>query len=338
MTARTGSGSGAFRALVLHQEGGQVVPRLEEVAEDRLPPGEVTVAVEYSTLNYKDGMILRGQGRLVRQYPHVPGIDFAGTVERSDSPEFHPGDPVLLTGWRVGEVQWGGFAEKARVSAAYLVSRPEGLDARRAMAIGTAGFTAMLAVIALERHGLQAQGGDVLVTGAAGGVGSIAVALLSRLGHRVIASTGRPELRDYLSGLGAAELIDRAALATKPGRPLDSERWAGAVDAVGGATLATVLTQLKYRASVAACGLAGGADLPATVIPFLLRGVSLLGIDSVMCPREERIEGWNRLTRDLPFDRLDAMTEVVPLSEIADRASAILGGQVRGRIVVDVKR
>ena len=325
-----------FRALVLHEEGGKVVPRIESVDEDRLPPGEVTVAVECSTLNYKDGMILQGIGRLVRNYPHIPGIDLAGIVERSDSPEFKPGEPVILTGWRVGETQWGGYAEKARVRACYLVRRPEGISARQAMAIGTAGFTAMLAVIALERHGLKSGAGDVLVTGAAGGVGSVGVALLSRLGHRVVASTGRPEQRDYLTELGAAELIDRATLAAKPSRPLDAERWAGAIDAVGGTTLATILTQLKYRASVAACGLAGGSDLPATVIPFLLRGVNLLGINSVMCPRDERTEAWQRLVHDLPLDRLDRMTETVALSALPGLAPKILGGATRGRIVVDV--
>jgi acrylyl-CoA reductase (NADPH) len=325
-----------FRALVLHQEGGEVVPRIEMVEEALLPPGEVTVAVECSTLNYKDGLILQGLGRLVRTYPHIPGVDFAGTVERSESPEFAPGDPVILTGWRVGEMQWGGYAEKARVKASFLVRRPEGLSARQAMAIGTAGFTAMLAVIALERHGLRSGAGDVLVTGAAGGVGSVAVSLLSRLGHRVVASTGRPELRSYLTELGAAELIDRATLAAKPSRPLDSERWAGAVDAVGGTTLATILTQLNYRASVAACGLAGGSEVPATVIPFLLRGVSLLGIDSVMCPREERIEAWQRLVRDLPLDRLDRMTQTLPLSALPNLAPQILKGEVRGRTVINV--
>jgi len=325
-----------FRALVLHEEGGKIVPQIEPVDEERLPPGEVTVAVECSTLNYKDGMILQGIGRLVRNYPHVPGVDFAGTVERSDAPEFKPGDPVILTGWRVGETQWGGYAQKARVPASYLVRRPEGISARQAMAIGTAGFTAMLAVIALERHGLKPDAGDVLVTGAAGGVGSVGVALLSRLGHRVVASTGRPEQRDYLIELGAADLIDRATLAAKPSRPLDAERWAGAIDAVGGATLATILTQLKYRAGVAACGLAGGTDLPATVIPFLLRGVNLLGIDSVMCPRGERIEAWQRLVSDLPLDRLDRMTETVPISALPGLAPKILGGATRGRIVVDI--
>ena len=325
-----------FRGLVLNEAGGKVEARIEELAEEALPPGEVLVKVEYSTLNYKDGMILQGIGRLVRNYPHVPGIDFAGTVERSDSPQFKPGDPVILTGWRVGETQWGGYAEKARVRASYLVHRPEGLSARQAMAIGTAGFTAMLAAIALERHGLKPGAGDVLVTGAAGGLGSIAVALLFRLGHRVVASTGRPEQRDYLAELGAADLIDRATLAAKPSRPLDTERWAGAIDAVGGTTLATILTQLKNRASVAACGLAGGSDLSATVLPFLLRGVNLLGIDSVMCPRDERIEAWQRLVRDLPLDRLDRMTETVPFSALPGLAPKILRGETRGRIVVDV--
>ena len=325
-----------FRALVLHEEGGKVVPRLETLDESRLPQGEVTVAVEYSTLNYKDGMILEGQGRLVRAYPHVPGVDFAGTVLASDSPEFHPGDPVILTGWRVGEVHWGGYAERARVPASYLVRRPAGLSAKQAMAIGTAGFTAMLAVIALVKHGVTSAAGEVLVTGSAGGVGSIAVSLLAALGYWVAASTGRPELRDYLTGLGATELIDRAALAQKPARPLDRERWAGAIDAVGGATLATVLTQVKYRASVAACGLAGGSDLPATVIPFLLRGVNLLGIDSVMCPRDERIEAWHRLARDLPLDKLETITQTVPLAEVPALAPRILKGEVRGRIVIDL--
>jgi acrylyl-CoA reductase (NADPH) len=326
----------SFRALVLHEQGGKVVPRLETVDNGRLPAGEVTVRIEYSTLNYKDGMILEGQGRLVRQYPHVPGIDFAGTVEHSHSPAFKPGDPVILTGWRVGEVHWGGYAERARVKAEWLVRRPDGLSARQAMAIGTAGFTAMLAVIALERHGLSPQNGDVLVTGAGGGVGSIAISVLAALGYRVVGSTGRPELREYLTGLGAAELVERAALAARPSRPLDRERWAGAVDAVGGNTLATILTQLKYCASVASCGLAGGTDLPASVIPFLLRGVNLLGIDSVMCPIDERTLAWSRLARDLPQDRLDSMIEIVGLAEVPALAPRILRGEVRGRIVIDL--
>jgi acrylyl-CoA reductase (NADPH) len=327
----------SFRALVLHEEGGRVSPRIEDIDEARLPAGEVTVAVEYSTLNYKDGMILKGIGRLVRAYPHVPGVDFAGTVETSQSLAFKPGDKVVLTGWRVGETQWGGYAEKARVKAEQLVHLPAGLTTRQAMAVGTAGFTAMLAVIALERHGLAA-GGEVLVTGATGGVGGTAIALLSHLGYRAVASTGRTEYKGYLEGLGAAEVLDRGEFAKPPARPLDRERWDGAIDAVGGTTLATILTQLKYRAAVAACGLAGGSDLPATVIPFLLRGVNLLGIDSVMCPREPRIEAWRRLSRELPLDRLDRMIEEIPLSQVAGLASRILGGQIRGRTVIDVHR
>jgi acrylyl-CoA reductase (NADPH) len=326
-----------FRALVLREAGGKVTSRIEPVAESQLPEGEVTVAIEYSTLNYKDGMILNGVGRLVRTYPHVPGIDFAGTVEHSESEIFKEGEKVVLTGWRVGELQWGGYAEKARVKAAQLVHLPKGLTTRQAMAIGTAGFTAMLAVIALERHGLST-GSEVLVTGATGGVGGTAIALLSHLGHRVAASTGRTEFKSYLEGLGAAEVIDRATLASPPSRPLDRERWDGAIDAVGGVTLANILTQLKYGASVAACGLTGGNDLPTTVIPFLLRGVNLLGIESVMCQRGQRIEAWDRLVRDLPLHRLDRMIEEIPLSKVAELAPRILGGQLRGRTVIDVHR
>jgi acrylyl-CoA reductase (NADPH) len=326
-----------FKALVLHEADGKVSAKIERLPETALPDGEVIVDVEYSTLNYKDGLILKGLGRLVRKYPHVPGVDFAGRVSVSTSPEFKPGEAVLLTGWRVGEVQWGGFAEKARVKASQLVRLPQGLTTKRAMAVGTAGFAAMLAVMALEEHGLKPGAGDVLVTGAAGGVGSIATAVLATLGHTVIASTGRAETHDYLKGLGAQGIIDRATLAQAPTRPLDSERWAGAVDAVGGTTLATVLTQLKYNASVAACGLAGGNDLPTTVIPFLLRGVNLLGIDSVMCPKPRREAAWARIVRDLPMDKLDAMTTVVPLGELPDVAEKILKGATRGRVVVDVR-
>jgi len=331
---------GDFTALVLYETNGKVEPRIERVSEAALPAGDVTVAVEYSTLNYKDGLILNGLGRLVRKYPHVGGIDFAGTVERSDSPDFKPGDKVVLTGWRVGEVQWGGFAQKARVKASMLVGLPNGLTAKRAMAIGTAGFTAMLAVMQLERQGLKPGagpgGGDVLVTGAAGGVGSVAVAVLAKLGYQVVASTGRSATHDYLRGLGASAIIDRADLAKAPQRPLDSERWAGAIDAVGGTTLATILTQMKYLGSVAACGLAGGNELATTVIPFLLRGVRLLGIDSVMCPMPERQEAWQRLVRDLPMDKLDAMTETVPLGSLVELGGRILKGETRGRVVVDV--
>ena len=326
-----------FRALVLHErEGGKVEARIETLSEDALPAGDVTVAVQYSTLNYKDGLILQGLGRLVRKYPHVPGVDFAGTVESSTSPEFKPGDPVVLTGWRVGELSWGGYAQKARVKAGQLVRLPDGLSTKQAMAVGTAGFTAMLSVMALEDHGLSPDRGDVLVTGAAGGVGSVAVAILAKLGYRVAASTGRAETHDYLRGLGAAEIVDRGTLAQPPARPLDTERWAGAIDAVGSTTLATILTQLKYGGSVAACGLAGGNDLPTTVIPFLLRGVNLLGIDSVMAPVERRRKAWDRIVRDLPMDKLDAMTETVPLAALPGLAPKILKGGVRGRVVVDV--
>ena len=325
-----------FQALVLHEADGKVAPRIETLDEAQLPEGEVTVAVEYSTLNYKDGMVLSGIGRLVRTYPHVPGIDFAGTVTQSADGRFKPGDKVVLTGWRVGEMHWGGYAERARVKADWLVPLPGGLTTRQAMAVGTAGFTAMLAVIALERHGLKPGAGEVLVTGASGGVGSTAVALLAKLGHQVVASTGRLAEGDYLKSLGAGELIDRATLSEKPARPLDRERWAGAVDAVGGNTLATVLTQLKYMGSVASCGLAGGSDLPATVIPFLLRGVNLLGIDSVMCPMGPRLEAWQRLARDLPLDKLESIIEEVPLAGLPALASKILAGGIRGRTVVKV--
>ncbi|HZB90342.1 MAG TPA: MDR family oxidoreductase [Stellaceae bacterium] len=326
-----------IKALVLREAEGKVRAAIERIDESTLPPGEVTVAVEYSTLNYKDGLVLNGLGRLVRSYPHVPGIDLAGTVERSEAGEVKPGDKVVLTGWRVGELTWGGYAEKARVKASQLVKLPEGLTTKRAMAIGTAGFTAMLAAMALEEHGLRPDKGDVLVTGAAGGLGSVAVAVLAKLGYRVVASTGRPDQHAYLSDLGAAGFIDRAELAKPPSRPLDSERWAGAIDAVGSTTLATLLTQLKYGASVASCGLAGGNDLPTSVVPFLLRGVNLLGIDSVMCPVERRKTAWSRLARDLPTAKLDALTETVPLEALPELGQKILKGGVRGRVVVDLR-
>jgi acrylyl-CoA reductase (NADPH) len=325
-----------IKALLLEEEQGKVRSRIAEIGENALPPGDVTVAVRYSTLNYKDGMVLRGIGRLVRTYPHVPGIDFAGTVERSDVPEFKPGDNVVLTGWRVGELRWGGYAQKARVNAQELVPLPPGLSLKHAMTIGTAGFTAMLAVMALEAHGTKPGEGDVLVTGAAGGLGSVAVALLARLGHRVTASTGRSETRDYLHGLGAASVIERASLAVPPDRPLLPERWTGAIDSVGGSTLARLLAELRYGASVAACGLAGGSDYPGSVIPFLLRGVNVLGIDSVMCPIERRRAAWARLAHDLTVEALDAMTETVGLEDLTGLATRILEGGVRGRIVVDL--
>jgi acrylyl-CoA reductase (NADPH) len=323
---------------MLREADGKVSGAIEDVPESRLPPGDVTVAVQYSTLNYKDGLILSGLGRLVRQYPHVPGVDFAGTVEASESPQWKKGDAVILTGWRVGEAQWGGYAQKARVKAEWLVPLPAGLTAKAAMAIGTAGLTAMLAVIALERHGLTPAGGEILVTGAAGGLGSVATAILAKLGYNVTASTGRAALHDYLTSLGATTIIDRATIAKPSGKPLDPERWAGCIDSVGGATLAAVLPQLRHRGAVASCGLAGGSQLETTVIPFLLRGVSILGIDSVACPLRERKQAWHRLAQDLPAGKLDAMVEMVGLGDLFRLASEILAGRVRGRVVVDVNR
>ena len=326
-----------FRALVVEKaEDGTTSASVQELDEARLPEGEVTVAVEFSTVNYKDGLCVGPGGGLVRSYPHVPGIDFAGTVESSDDPRYRPGDRVVLTGWRVGEVHWGGYAQKARVRADWLVPLPDALSTRQAMAVGTAGFTAMLAVMALEDHGLKPGDGPVLVTGAAGGVGSVAVAILARLGHEVAAVTGRPETEAYLRGLGAARIVPRAELAETVKRPLESETWAGCVDAVGGAMLARVLGQMKYRASVAAVGLAGGAALPATVIPFLLRGVNLLGIDSVLRPYEDRVRAWDRIARDLPMDKLEAMIRPATLAEVPALGADILKGKVQGRVVVDV--
>ncbi len=325
-----------FKALVVEkQEDGQTSAGVQELPEDRLPEGEVTVAVEYSTLNYKDGLCLTTGGGLVKAYPHVPGIDFAGTVEASDDPRYRPGDKVILTGWHVGERHWGGYATKARVKADWLVPLPEGLTTRQAMAIGTAGLTAMLAVMALEDHGLAPGDGEVLVTGAAGGVGSVAVALLAKLSHPVAAVTGRAELEPYLRDLGAARIVPRADLAETVKRPLETETWAGCVDAVGGAMLARVLGQMNYRASVAAVGLAGGAALPATVVPFLLRGVNLLGIDSVLRPYADRVRAWERLVRDLPMEKLEAMIRPATLAELPELGAAILKGQVKGRVVVD---
>lgn len=326
-----------FRALVLEKEGDAAVARLRELDESALPPGEVTVAVEYSTLNYKDGLALSPNGGgIVRSWPHVAGIDFAGTVEASDDPRYRPGDRVVLTGWRVGEAHWGGYAQKARVRADWLVPLPEGLTTRQAMAVGTAGFTAMLAVMALEEHGLTPDKGEVLVTGASGGVGSVAVAILARLGYRVAAVTGRPETEGYLKGLGAARIVAREELAETVKRPLESETWAGCVDAVGGAMLARVLGQMKHGASVAAVGLAGGAALPASVIPFLLRGVNLLGIDSVPVPYERRVRAWGRIVTDLPMEKLEAMVRPAVLADLPALGAAILEGGVQGRVVVDV--
>jgi acrylyl-CoA reductase (NADPH) len=327
----------SIRALVVTRENEEKPSAsVQTLTQDQLPDGEVTVAVEYSTVNYKDGLCLGSGGGLVKQYPHVPGIDFAGTVEASRDERYAPGDKVILTGWRVGEIQWGGYAQKARVPADFLVPLPAGLTTREAMAVGTAGLTAMLAIRALEKHGLTPGNGPVLVTGAAGGVGSVATVLLAQLGHEVAAVTGRPETADYLRALGASQIVPREDLNATSKRPLEREIWAGCVDAVGGAMLARVLGQLQYGASAAAVGLAGGADLPATVIPFLLRGINLLGIDSVLQPYESRVDAWERIARDLPRAQLESMVQPANLGDLPRLGKEILAGQVRGRVVVDV--
>ncbi|WP_170751122.1 acryloyl-CoA reductase [Ruegeria lacuscaerulensis] len=328
-----------FNALVMEKddESGLASPVVKQLSTDDLPSGEVTVAVEYSTVNYKDGLCMSPKGGgLVRNYPHVPGIDYAGTVEASSDDRYKPGDKVVLTGWRVGEAHWGGYTQKANAKADWLVPLPDGLDTRQAMAVGTAGFTAMLAVMALEDHGLKPGNGPVLVTGAAGGVGSVATAILANLGYEVAAVTGRAEAGDYLKSLGATTIVPRDDLNETTKRPLESETWAGCVDAVGGDMLARVLGQMKYGASVSAVGLAGGAGLPATVIPFLLRGVNLLGIDSVMQPYENRVRAWQRVATDLPMDKLEAMVHPATLSDLPQLGADILKGQVKGRVVIDV--
>lgn len=327
-----------FRALLLTEAEGKVAAAIETLSEDRLPEGDVLIDVSHSSLNYKDGMIINGLGRLVRKYPHIPGVDFTGTVAKSEHPDFKPGDKVILTGWRVGEIHWGGFAEKARVKGDWLVPLPESLTPERAMAIGTAGLTAMLAILALEEHGLKPSDAPVLVTGAAGGLGSVAVAVLAKLGYPVAAVTGRPEQEAYLRDLGAREIVAREAMATPSGKPLDPERWAGAVDAVGGAILGNLVCQLRYGAAVACCGNAGGIGLNTNVLPLLLRGVNILGIDSVMCPIARRKQAWDRLARDLPMSHLDALTQVVGLGDLPAMANKILKGEVRGRAVIDVRK
>ncbi|MGG7645843.1 MDR family oxidoreductase [Rhodovulum sp. YNF3179] len=327
-----------FKALLVEKdEDGKTRAGVQDIAEDRLPEGDVTVAVEYSTLNYKDGLCIGPGGGLVREYPHVPGIDFAGTVEDSADDRYKPGDKVVLTGWRVGEIHWGGYAQKARVKADWLVPLPEGLTTRRAMAVGTAGFTAMLAIMALEDHGLAPGQGPVLVTGAAGGVGSVATATLAALGYEVAAVTGRPEQADYLTDLGATQIVPRDELTEVTRKPLERETWAGAIDAVAGAMLGRVLKQMMYGKSVAAIGLAGGPAIEGALItPFILRGVNLLGIDSVMRPYEDRLRAWTRIGSDLPMDKLEAMVQPATLSDLPALGKDILKGQVKGRVVVDV--
>jgi len=327
-----------FRALLLEQgDDRKVSSSIQMVANDRLPQGDVTIAIKYSTLNYKDGMIIKGLGRLVREYPHVPGIDFCGVVEQSDSSEYKVGDEVILTGWRVGEIHWGGFATRARVKSDWLVPLPEGISLQQSMAIGTAGLTAMLAIMTLEDHGLTPdRDGQVLITGAAGGVGSVAVAVLASLGYDVAAGTGRSETHDYLKNLGATSIIGRDELAEVPNGPLAKERWIACIDNVGGTMLGNLLPAIAYWGTVASVGNAGGIEFSSNVLPFLLRGINLCGIDSNTCPKARRIEAWNRLARDLPVEKLQNGISVAGLADLPDLAGKILQGQVRGRVVIDV--
>ena len=324
-----------FKAIVIEKTGEGQAVALKDFDEKDLMDGDVTVRVEYSTINYKDGLAITGKAPVVRRFPMIAGVDFAGTVESSSHPNWKPGDKVILNGWGVGETHLGAYAQKARVKGDWLVPLPPGMNTHDAMAIGTAGFTSMLAVMALEKAGLTPARGPIIVTGAAGGVGSVAIAILSKLGYQVAASTGRKQETEYLKSLGAAEIIDRQELAAPP-KPLAKERWAGAIDSVGSTTLANILSMTRYHGAVAACGLAGGMDLPASVMPFILRGVSLLGIDSVMCPIPRRLEAWKRLQTDLDREKLRSLTSEISLQEVISTAPRILKGEVRGRIVVKI--
>ncbi len=324
-----------FKAIRIDKADSGTRAAYADFDDKDLMEGDVTVAVSHSTVNYKDGLAITGKSPVVRRFPMIPGIDFAGTVEASSNANYTPGDQVILNGWGLGETHLGGYAGKARIKAEWLVPLPKGMSPAEAMAIGTAGYTAMLSVLALERHGLAPDRGPAIVTGAAGGVGSVAIALLSKLGWQVIASTGRASEADYLKELGAAEIVDRNEL-SGPGRPLGKERWAAGVDSVGSHTLANLLAQTKYGGAIAACGLAQGMDLPGSVAPFILRGVSLLGIDSVMCPLPLRRQAWDRLARDLDRDKLKRITHTIPFDKVIDTAGAILDGKVRGRVVVEV--
>jgi acrylyl-CoA reductase (NADPH) len=326
-----------FKAILIERDEHPYRATFTSLEDGRLPAGDVTVRVDYSTLNYKDALAVTGKAPVVRQFPMVPGIDFAGSVQESENSSYREGDRVLLNGWGVGEQHWGGLAQLARVKGEWLIPLPAAFTARQSMAIGTAGYTAMLCVIALERHGIAPDSGEILVTGAAGGVGSVAVAVLAKLGFRVAAVTGRPAEADFLKRLGAAQVLDRAQF-TSPGKPLAKERWAGAIDVVGSHTLVNVCASMRYRGVVAACGLAGGLDFPATVAPFILRGVTLVGVDSVMCPRADRLEAWRRLSQDLDLDKLESLTEEIGLSQVLDRAAGLLEGRIRGRVVVDTRR
>ncbi len=326
-----------FNGILINKDESGYRAAVQQIDEAQLPEGDVTVRVDWSTLNYKDGLAITGKSPVVRKFPMVPGIDFAGTVTDSSHPQWKAGDRVVLNGWGVGETHWGGLAQVARVKGDWLVPLPAAFTPKQAMAIGTAGYTAMLCVLALEKHGLKPADGDILVTGANGGVGSVAVALLAQLGYRVVASTGRPAEAGHLQALGAAEVIDRSELSA-PGKPLGKERWAGVVDAVGSHTLANACATTRYRGAVAACGLAQGMDFPASVAPFILRGITLYGIDSVMAPQAVRLEAWQRLARDLDVAKLDAITREIGLGEAIATAGDLLDGKVRGRVVVDVNR
>jgi acrylyl-CoA reductase (NADPH) len=326
-----------FKAILIERDERPYRAGFTALNEARLPAGDVMVRVDYSTLNYKDALAITGKAPVVRQFPMVPGIDLAGSVQESENPSYRVGDRVVLNGWGVGEQHWGGLAQMARVKAEWLIPLPAEFTARQSMAIGTAGYTAMLCVIALERHGVAPDSGEILVTGAAGGVGSVAVAVLAKLGFRVAAVTGRAAEAEFLKRLGAAEVLDRALFAS-PGKPLGKERWAGAIDVVGSHTLANVCASMRYRGVVAACGLAGGLDFPATVAPFILRGVTLAGVDSVMCPRVDRLEAWRRLGQDLDVAKLELLTEEIGLSQVLDRATELIEGRIRGRLVVDTRR
>ncbi len=326
-----------FKGIVIDKDEAGYRAAVRDIDEAELPEGDVTVRVAYSSLNYKDGLAITGKGPVVRKFPMVPGIDIAGTVDSSNHPDYRPGQRVLLNGWGVGETHWGGLARKARLKGDWLVPLPAAFDEKQAVAIGTAGYTAMLCVLALERHGVKPTDGEIVVTGAAGGVGSVAIALLAKLGYSVVAVSGRPAEAEYLKQLGASEVLERAAFAA-PGKPLGKERWAGAVDVVGGHTLANICATTKYRGVVTACGLAGGMDFPATVAPFILRGVTLVGIDSVMCPRPERIAAWERLGRDLDLGKLGQIAHEISLAEAIPTAALLMDGKVRGRVVVDVNR
>lgn len=326
-----------FNGILIEKDDLGYRASLQRLDDSQLPDGNVAVRVSHSTLNYKDGLAITGKSPVVRKFPMVPGIDLVGVVEESTHPAYQAGDSVLLNGWGVGETHWGGLAQKARLNGDWLVPLPPQFTARQAMSIGTAGYTAMLCVMALERHGVKPSAGEIVVTGAAGGVGSVAIALLSQLGYSVVAVTGRPSDADYLKQLGATEIIERAQFSA-PGKPLSKERWAGAVDVVGSHTLANICAATKYRGVVAACGLAAGMDFPATVAPFILRGVTLVGIDSVMCPREDRLEAWRRLGQDLDLEKLGAISAEVQLAEAIPLAAKLLNGEIRGRVVVDVNR